>query len=60
MTEQSLMRAARVLTYIAAMMWLTGGVYAVVMHGGQTGWWFIIGGLLVLAARLLLDVDGDA
>lgn len=41
-------------------LWLAGGLYSVVMEGRADGWWFIIGGLIVLVSAVLLsELEGQ-
>lgn len=49
----------RAVVTIAGLIWLIIGVYGVVVHDSLMGWWFGVGGAVLLATRVLMDGDSD-
>lgn len=59
MSERTFDKAQRAIVVIAGLVWLIIGVYGVVVHDSLMGWWFAVGGAVLLAARVLMDGDSD-
>lgn len=47
----------KVIIFFVGLWWLVAGMYGLVVHDNKVGWWFIIGGCVVLLGRVFLDED---
>ena len=49
--------AGKAIIYFVGILWIVAGLYGLIIQDNKVGWWFIIGGLLVLLGKVFLDEE---
>ena len=47
----------KTIIYFVGLLWIVAGLYGLIIQDNKVGWWFIIGGLLVLLGKVVLDEE---